>query len=282
VSSSDSNEFLTNVTVLPLTSHKGGTIYPNEIFIESSEGSLLSDLIALAHKIRTISKERLGSTIGENYSECRTVVKNRMGCLRTQHKERLLHMPFMTFGKDHVFISWGRWHSIRAVVLKDKSAQFRGLSTMQFADGNKAKDEAENLMYNYLELQKKSDPLFYHKWVEFYFDSAEAQADIINLMMDYLHLYQFGSIKDIRETKEEFDFLAPSEFRIMERPSFLLEIESCPRQKWKVFFKKSPTVQLWVNIWEIERIEGTLRDFTVYMPKWRLSFSEMGIKIKIH
>lgn len=65
VSTDDSNNFLSTVTVVPLTSFKGGTVYPNECLLPAAVTGLPEDSIALGHQIRTISKSRLGRQAGE-------------------------------------------------------------------------------------------------------------------------------------------------------------------------------------------------------------------------
>lgn len=65
VSTDDSNDFLPNVTVLPLTTYKGGAVYPNEALLPASGTGLPHDSIALGHQIRTISKRRLARQAGE-------------------------------------------------------------------------------------------------------------------------------------------------------------------------------------------------------------------------
>ncbi len=53
------------VGVCPVTSLKPGRrIYATEVLLPKGSGGLASDSLAMAHQIRTISKERLGSLLG--------------------------------------------------------------------------------------------------------------------------------------------------------------------------------------------------------------------------
>ena len=59
------NEAMSVVTVLPITSRKGGrTVYRNEVLISPTASGLEVESIVLAHQIRTISKERIKRRIG--------------------------------------------------------------------------------------------------------------------------------------------------------------------------------------------------------------------------
>ncbi len=72
------NQALPIVTIISLTSFKPGRkIYPIEVLIEPADSHLPHASIAMAHQIRSISKERLlekcGSIINE---ECRNKIKD--------------------------------------------------------------------------------------------------------------------------------------------------------------------------------------------------------------
>ena len=59
------NSVMPVVTILPITSlKKGRRIYPNEVLLPRGAGGLSADSIILAHQIRTISKQRLGKSLG--------------------------------------------------------------------------------------------------------------------------------------------------------------------------------------------------------------------------
>ena len=65
ISDETTNTIMPVVTILPLTSlKKGRRIYPNETLLKKEVAGLDSDSIVLAHQIRTISKQRLMSTLG--------------------------------------------------------------------------------------------------------------------------------------------------------------------------------------------------------------------------
>jgi mRNA interferase MazF len=66
VSNEIMNEALPVVTVLPLTSHKPGRrIYSTEVLLPAKVAGQPMDSIAMAHQIRTISKERLQTGYGQ-------------------------------------------------------------------------------------------------------------------------------------------------------------------------------------------------------------------------
>jgi mRNA interferase MazF len=70
ISAEEANEFLPVVTVLSLTSMKPGRkLYPTEAFLPTMETGLAQDSIAMAHQIRSISKERLDGICGRIESE---------------------------------------------------------------------------------------------------------------------------------------------------------------------------------------------------------------------
>jgi len=63
VSNEEFNQAMPNVTVLPLTSTKR-RLYPSEVFLSQGKAGQPFDSIIMAHQIRTISKQRLGSLLG--------------------------------------------------------------------------------------------------------------------------------------------------------------------------------------------------------------------------
>ncbi|MCK9356863.1 MAG: type II toxin-antitoxin system PemK/MazF family toxin [Dehalococcoidia bacterium] len=63
VSNDEFNRSMPNVTVLPLTS-TSRRLYPSEVFLPQGKAGQPLDSIAMAHQIRTISKQRLGDTLG--------------------------------------------------------------------------------------------------------------------------------------------------------------------------------------------------------------------------
>ena len=65
VSRESANEALPVVTALPLTGHKRNRrIYPNEALIPMGTAGLSRSSIAMAHQLRTLSKQRLGEHLG--------------------------------------------------------------------------------------------------------------------------------------------------------------------------------------------------------------------------
>jgi len=63
VSNEEFNQAMPNVTVVPLTSTRR-RLYPSEVLLPSGHAGLTHDSIAMAHQIRTISKERLRDVWG--------------------------------------------------------------------------------------------------------------------------------------------------------------------------------------------------------------------------
>jgi mRNA interferase MazF len=63
VSNEQFNQAIANLTVLPLTSTKR-RLYPAEVYLPHGAAGQPLDSIIMAHQIRTISKQRLRSTIG--------------------------------------------------------------------------------------------------------------------------------------------------------------------------------------------------------------------------
>ena len=60
------NSVMPVVTILPITSlKKGRKVYPNEALVKKGTGGLDVDSIILAHQIRTISKQRIQSRLGD-------------------------------------------------------------------------------------------------------------------------------------------------------------------------------------------------------------------------
>ena len=59
------NQLLPVVNVLPLTSHKGRCIYPNEVLLPATTAGLRVDSIVLCYQLRTLDKTRLGTNFGE-------------------------------------------------------------------------------------------------------------------------------------------------------------------------------------------------------------------------
>ena len=65
VSAEAFNRVMPVVTILPITTlKKGRRIYPNEVLLLRGAGGLSTNSIVLAHQIRTISKQRLGKSLG--------------------------------------------------------------------------------------------------------------------------------------------------------------------------------------------------------------------------
>ena len=66
ISDDTTNSVMPVVTILPLTSlKKGRKVYPNEALLRKGVAGLDADSIVLAHQIRTISKQRLMTCLGE-------------------------------------------------------------------------------------------------------------------------------------------------------------------------------------------------------------------------
>jgi mRNA interferase MazF len=63
VSNEEFNQAMPNVTVLPLTSTRR-RLYPSEILLPAGKGGQPLRSIILTHQVRTISKDRLGKTLG--------------------------------------------------------------------------------------------------------------------------------------------------------------------------------------------------------------------------
>lgn len=63
VSNEDFNLAAPNVTVLPLTSTQR-RLYPSEVWLPARAAGQPLDSIVMAHQVRTISKQRLGSVLG--------------------------------------------------------------------------------------------------------------------------------------------------------------------------------------------------------------------------
>ena len=63
VSNEEFNQAMPNVTVLPLTSTKR-RLYPSEVLLSAGIAGQQLESIAMAHQIRTISKQRLGKLLG--------------------------------------------------------------------------------------------------------------------------------------------------------------------------------------------------------------------------
>lgn len=65
VSREQLNQLLPVVNVIPLTSHKGRRIYPNEVLLPAQTAGLRVDSVALCYQLRTLDKTRLGADFGE-------------------------------------------------------------------------------------------------------------------------------------------------------------------------------------------------------------------------
>ncbi len=66
ISADEVNISLPVVAVLPLTSAKPGRkVYPTEAFLSAAQTGLPQDSLAMAHQLRTISKNRLTGKCGE-------------------------------------------------------------------------------------------------------------------------------------------------------------------------------------------------------------------------
>lgn len=63
VSNEEFNQVMPNVTALPLTATRR-SLYPSEVILHKGKAGQPQESIVMAHQIRTISKSRLGKTIG--------------------------------------------------------------------------------------------------------------------------------------------------------------------------------------------------------------------------
>lgn len=52
------------VVVVPLTTHRGQSLYPSEVLVKAPEGGLTKDSVILGLHLRAVAKERLGRRIG--------------------------------------------------------------------------------------------------------------------------------------------------------------------------------------------------------------------------
>ncbi|MCD4751283.1 MAG: type II toxin-antitoxin system PemK/MazF family toxin [Thermoanaerobaculales bacterium] len=65
VSRESANAVLPVLTVVPLTGRKPNRrIYPNEALLPKGAAGLRGDSVAMAHQLRTLSKQRLGDPLG--------------------------------------------------------------------------------------------------------------------------------------------------------------------------------------------------------------------------
>ncbi|MCG6963598.1 MAG: type II toxin-antitoxin system PemK/MazF family toxin [Acidobacteria bacterium] len=65
VSREAANARLPVVTAVPLTSRKAGRrVYPNEALIPEGSGGIARESVAMAHQVRTVSKQRLARRLG--------------------------------------------------------------------------------------------------------------------------------------------------------------------------------------------------------------------------
>ena len=53
------------ILVVPLTSYRGQHLYPSDVLIESPDGGLGQDSVAMALHLRAVDKDRIGALIGE-------------------------------------------------------------------------------------------------------------------------------------------------------------------------------------------------------------------------
>ncbi len=63
ISNEEYNRAMPNVTILPLSSTQRH-LYPSEVLLGQGKAGQPLESIIMAHQIRTISKQRLGKTIG--------------------------------------------------------------------------------------------------------------------------------------------------------------------------------------------------------------------------
>jgi len=80
VSRETANAALPVVTALPLTTRKQHRrVYPNEVLLPKGAGGLTHESIAMAHQLRTLSKKRLGKTIGRiDDADIQSAIKTAM------------------------------------------------------------------------------------------------------------------------------------------------------------------------------------------------------------
>lgn len=64
VSCESFNAVMPVVTVLPLTTYRGGRVYPNEILLPRGTAGLPADSLILAYQVRTVAKSRLNGRYG--------------------------------------------------------------------------------------------------------------------------------------------------------------------------------------------------------------------------
>jgi mRNA interferase MazF len=70
ISTEEVNQVLPIVTIISITSLKPGRkVYPIEVLLEANDTGLSKDSIAMAHQIRSISKDRIGEQCGFIESE---------------------------------------------------------------------------------------------------------------------------------------------------------------------------------------------------------------------
>lgn len=66
VSNNEINKFSTVILIVPCTTYqKGRKIYRSQVLIKASEGGLTNDSLALGEQMRSISKTRIKSKLGQ-------------------------------------------------------------------------------------------------------------------------------------------------------------------------------------------------------------------------
>lgn len=172
---------------------------------------------------------------------------------------------YFKINDSYVFLTYKEEQSIRQIVLKDKSPEYRGASVFK---GTRANAEANKLIQRWVIDNLNNS---YIRLI-----GSDAKENIIDLIYCYSCIYKNCKLLDLRENinqlipelDENYDPNYPY------GKKFALEVYMKPNSIFKLFSSQLNSVIININIDEVLSVYGELTDFKVYTKRFYIHFNE--------
>lgn len=171
-------------------------------------------------------------------------------------------MPYYLVSNDVVFIHRNLYSQMFEEITKNMGA----VSKMKVGTrGTKESIEVDKKIYEFLvKIKQKSNSDFEKNYVNFDLKEDDARLNVWDLLYDYCHYYDRGSLIDIRDfvdkLKDDYKGFG-SLYPMGEVFHLRLSIE---KYKWWHFKKTKQYISFVIDINKVSRIVGCLRHFYIY------------------
>ncbi|MNW51354.1 hypothetical protein D3C74_288380 [compost metagenome] len=171
-------------------------------------------------------------------------------------------MPFFVINKIPVFLTWDRDKELREEIFGIENVF--GSYIQRYGQKNNDYKKIKKALYKKY-LQNKM--AFVKEWSEFDLYGEDAASNMWDLIYDYCAYYGCGYTSDIRDETSFFvDDSMGQSFLFPQGRTFMLNYYVAPYNwRWKyIRRKKGITITTVIDATNVERIVGTLANFTIF------------------